>query len=69
MTKFVDKNWAKWQKNVEPIIMTHDEEKKRRATRRKSVFMNLDEANEMKEEAEEEDKEDNDKGKQIPQAA
>ena len=29
VTKFLDRNWAKWYENVEPIIMTQEEENRR----------------------------------------
>ena len=39
VTKFLDRNWAKWYENVEPIILTQEEENRRQTVRRKTVKM------------------------------
>ena len=28
MTKFIDKNWAKWESNIAPVLMAAEEEQK-----------------------------------------
>lgn len=46
MTKYLDKNWEKWYKNIEPIITTVEEENRRMTLRRKTVKMNEDDPDE-----------------------
>lgn len=45
MTKFIDRNWAKWMENITPCIATAEEEKVN-MSRRKSVKMHDDDPDE-----------------------
>ena len=45
MTKFIDRNWARWMENVSPIIVSAAEEAKN-AVRRLTVKMNEDDPDE-----------------------
>ena len=40
MTKFIDRNWAKWMESIAPIITTEEEEKKHMQGRRRTIKMN-----------------------------
>ena len=40
MTKFIDRNWAKWEANIAPVLIAAEEEERRLASRRRTVKMN-----------------------------
>jgi len=39
MTKYIDRNWAKWEANIAPVIMAAEEEELFLKNRRKTVKM------------------------------
>lgn len=45
MTKFIDRNWAKWEANLEPVLAAAKEEEQSK-TRRMTVKMNADDPDE-----------------------
>ncbi len=42
MTKYIDKNWAKWEANIAPVLAAAEDEEKQLATRRATLKMNPD---------------------------
>lgn len=45
MTKFIDRNWAKWEANLEPVLVAAKEEEQSK-NRRMTVKMNADDPDE-----------------------
>ena len=45
MTKFIDRNWAKWEANLEPVLAAAKEEEQSK-NRRMTVKMNADDPDE-----------------------
>ncbi len=42
MTKYIDKNWAKWEANIAPVLAEAEDEEKQMANRRATLKMNPD---------------------------
>ena len=46
MTNFVDRYWAKWEKNIEPVITDDAQDKQLMLKRRNTIKMNEDDPDE-----------------------
>ena len=47
MTKFIDRNWAKWEANLAPVLAATEEEEKANKNRRRTIKMNDDDPDEV----------------------